>query len=45
MVASSEAKVLKFLIGDDTKTAKRPLLLEDSKAGFTGLIQQMRVEV
>lgn len=30
-----------FKLGDDTKTHKTPLLVEDDEAGFTGVVQQI----
>lgn len=30
-----------FKVGDDTKTLKSPLLIEDEELGFTGIVQQM----
>lgn len=30
-----------FKVGEDTKTTKTPLLIEDTEMGFTGIVQQM----
>lgn len=33
-----------FRLGDDTKTVRTPLFLEDTSTGFTGVVQQMNSE-
>lgn len=35
------SEVVYFRVGDDTKTTKTPLLIEDEELGFTGIVQQM----
>ncbi len=34
-------KEVDFMVGEDTKTLKTPLLIEDAELGFTGIVQQM----
>lgn len=41
-LASYPSEYAVFKVGDDTKTSKTPLFLEDIERGFTGIIQQMR---
>lgn len=35
------SETVQFKVGEDTKTTKTPLLIEDETVGFTGIVQQM----
>lgn len=43
LLTSYDEDSIIFKVGDDTKTVRTPLLVEDSEAGFTGLVVQMSV--
>jgi DNA polymerase III sliding clamp (beta) subunit (PCNA family) len=42
LLEAYETDLARFKIGDDTKTQKNPLFVEDKQTGFTGTLQQMR---
>jgi DNA polymerase III sliding clamp (beta) subunit (PCNA family) len=44
MLDMYDGKSCKFRLGDDTKTRKSTILLEDVETGTVGIIQQMRQE-
>lgn len=44
-LASYSGELAIFKIGDDTKSVRSPLFLEDKTLGFTGVVQQMRAGV
>lgn len=41
LLSSYDYEQIIFSVGDDTKTTKRPLLLEDQEHGFTAVVAQM----
>lgn len=43
-LAAYSGEFSSFKVGDDGKTHKSPLFLEDHTVGFTGIIQQMRAD-
>jgi DNA polymerase III sliding clamp (beta) subunit (PCNA family) len=44
LLASYDSELAIFKVGDDTKTQRHALFIEDSATGFTGVISQMRSE-
>ena len=44
MLSMADVKVCEFLIGDDTKTRRSPLLLIDEESGLTSVLNQLRID-
>jgi DNA polymerase-3 subunit beta len=44
MLSMADVKTCEFMLGDDTKTRRSPLLLLDEKSGLTSVLNQIRLD-